>query len=162
MNRKIFLQSDKIGVSAKIVYQLAVEHNRNPERIYKTQALTLNPLKPNSGLSGEHGLYGSDEWWSNIISGIITVRYVSGVITEMYHAGMDTIEEDDTMDFNYLDEGGVTRSSSCYANDPSDIALYKPGKRVWLAFADDKLKKQPAKDGGINYLDILLEAAVSL
>jgi hypothetical protein len=126
----------------------------------KTQALTLNAAKPQMGLLGAEGLYGSKEWWQSISVGRIEVRICKGTIQRLYVAGQDA-DEDEDKDFEYLCEDGRVRSESCIANSSVDLDLYREGAVVTLAYALDKLKKQPARDGGKNFSEILLEVAIS-
>ncbi|TDP71062.1 hypothetical protein [Roseateles toxinivorans] len=144
----------------KRVYELSKELADNPARIAKTQALTLNADKPLLGLLGDHGLFGSREWWLSIKEGRIEVRVYKGTIQRLYVAGQDA-EEDDGKDFEYLCDDGSVRRESCVANDHVDLGLYREGATVALAYALDKLKKQPARDGGTNFTEVLLEVAVS-
>ena len=156
----MFLNINDFDRPGKIVYQLSLEHAADPEGVAETQATTLDASKPYLGLSGAHGLYGSEDWWTNIRNGVIPIRSVSGVITSMYRAGMEP-DELESMDFEYVDDDGIVRNSSCYANNVADIGLYQVGKKVWFVYALDLLKQQPLSDGDINYAEILLEAAIS-
>jgi hypothetical protein len=49
-----------------------------------------------------------------------------------------------------------------YVNNEADIKLFRVGCRVELVCVLDELKRQPAPDGNVNYLEIPLEVAVSL
>lgn len=146
--------------AGKRVYELAKELTANPARVAKAQALTLNAEKPLMGLLGDQGLFGSEEWWQSIDKGRIEVRVYRGVIKRLYVAGQDA-DEDQGKDFEYLCEDGNVRRASCVANDDSDLALYREGASVALAYAFDKLKKQPARDGGTNFTEVLLEVVVA-
>jgi hypothetical protein len=146
--------------SGKLVYELAKELAANPARVAKTQALTLNAEKPLMGLLGDHGLFGSKEWWQNIDEGRIEVRVYRGTIKRLYVAGQDT-DEDQGKDFEYLCEDGNVRRASCVANEDSDLTLYREGASVALAYALDRLKKQPAREGGTNFAEVLLEVVVA-
>lgn len=143
-----------------MVYELAKDLDAHPEQVAKTQALTLNVAKPQMGLLGADGLYGSREWWQSVNDGRIEVRIYKGVIQRLYVAGQDA-EEVEGKDFEYLCEDGRVRRESCIANSDIALALYREGAVVTLAYALDKLKKQPARDGGTNFAEILLEVAVS-
>ena len=48
-----------------------------------------------------------------------------------------------------------------YVNNKSDVELFSPGCWVGIVHARDELKQQPAADGGVYYLNIALEMAVS-
>jgi hypothetical protein len=143
----------------KRVYELAKELAANPARMARTQALTLNADKPLMGLLGDHGLFGSTEWWQSITEGRIEVRVYKGTIQRLYVAGQDA-DGDQGKDFEYLCEDGVVRCESCVANDDGDLALYREGVSVVLTYALDKLKKQPARDGGTNFTEVLLEVVL--
>ncbi|MBB5020622.1 hypothetical protein HNQ59_003947 [Chitinivorax tropicus] len=144
----------------KIVYELAKYLVAHPEQVAMTQALTLNVAKPHMGLLGSEGLYGSKEWWQSIKDGRIEVRTFKGTIQRLYVAGQDA-DEDEGKDFEYLCEDGRVRTESCVANYNADLELYREGAVVTLVYALDKLKKQPARNGGINFAEILLEVAIS-
>lgn len=72
------------------IYSLALELAENPELIATAQALTLDTTRSYIGLRGRHGLFGSDEWWCNIESGVIPSMERSGVIQRVYTVGHDT------------------------------------------------------------------------
>jgi len=144
----------------KMVYELAKDLADHPERMAAAQALTLNAAKPQMGLLGAEGLYGSEKWWKSISDGRIEVRICKGTIQRLYVAGQDA-DEDEGKDFDYLCDDGQVRSESCIANSSADLDLYREGAFVTLAYALDKLKKQPSRDGGINFAEILLEIAIS-
>lgn len=143
----------------KLVYELSKELAANPSRVAITQALTLDRSKPSAGLRGRHGLFASEEWWQSLELGLIPTQIHSGIIQELYVAGMDT-DEDEGKDFDYLCEDGKVRSETCMANDEIDLSLFRVGARVTVAYALDELKRQPAKDGGVNFAEILLEIAI--
>lgn len=145
----------------KMVYELAKDLADHPEQVAMTQALTLNASKPQMGLLGADGLYGSKEWWQSISDGRIEVRIYKGAIRRLYVAGQDAEEADEGKDFEYLCENGQVRRESCIANSDVDLALYQDGAVVTLVYALDKLKKQPARDGGTNFAEILSEVAIS-
>jgi hypothetical protein len=148
------------SIEGKMVYELAKDLADHPEQMAKTQALTLNTAKPQMGLLGAEGLYGSKEWWQSIRDGRIEVRICKGTIHRLYIAGQDA-DEDEGKDFEYLCEDGRIRSESCIANSSADLGLYREGAAITLVYALDKLKKQPARDGGINFAEILLEVTIS-
>lgn len=148
------------NLEGKRVYELVTELAANPARVAKAQALTLNADKPLMGLLGDHGLFGSKEWWQSIDEGRIEVRVYKGTITRLYVAGQDA-DEDQGKDFEYLCDDESVRRASCVAHNDVDLALYREGATVALAYALDKLKKQPAKDGGVNLTEILLEVVIA-
>jgi hypothetical protein len=73
---------------------------------------------------------------------------------------MDQCDENNTIDL-LLDDGSI-RMEGIYANNKADISMFRVGCRVELVCALDELKRQPAPDGSVNYLEIPLEMAVSL
>jgi hypothetical protein len=148
------------GVVLKLVYQLSEELRADPTRIALTQALTLDDSRPLMGLRGTRGLFGSDEWWENILQGQIPLVFISGVIQRSYVAGQNTPGINNTVDL-ILNDGSL-RSVGIYVADTADVHLFRKGHRVGVVYALDELKKQPAPGGGINYSKIALEMAVSL
>ncbi len=55
------------------------------------------------GVIPEHGLFGSDEWWSAIESGLIETFTIDGVISKVYMSGHNDFPE-----FKVESEGNVT------------------------------------------------------
>lgn len=155
-----FLNLNQSSVPMKQVYLHSVELKNDPKRVALAQALTLNPDKPQGGLKGKHGLYGSPEWWGNIEQGKLPLRYIAGVIRDAYVAGMDGGDENNSIELLLAD--GSVIEEGIYVNDKADVALFRVGCRVELVRALDEMKKQPAPDGGIYYLEVPLEMAVSL
>lgn len=143
----------------KVVYRLEDELRNDPEQVRLAQVLTLDPLRPQIGLRGKWGLFGSPEWWGNIRSGVVPLRRVSGAISRMYVSGQDLAQKDNT--FDLLCDDGSVLMESCYATEHKGEELYRVGARVEILYALDELKLQPADDGGVNYSDIVLEVAVS-
>ena len=156
----MFIDLRVIDVPMKIVYELSKEVMENPQSVTDTHALTLDESRPQLGLSGSHGLYATDEWWDNIYQGDTETLYVSGVIIDAYVAGQEHSDCNNEIDLQTAD--GSVRPVGIYVNNPADAALFRVGCRVDVIYALDELKEQPSKDGGINYLMIVLEMAVSL
>ena len=48
-----------------------------------------------------------------------------------------------------------------YVNSPEDVALYQVGRKVNVVYVLDELK-MPSSNGGKNYLEIVLEVAISM
>lgn len=156
----MFIDFSAIDVPMKIVYELANEVVANPQSVVDTHALTLDESRPQLGLRGCRGLYATEEWWDSIYQGEMETLYVSGVIIDAYVAGQDYSDSNNEIDLQMAD--GSVRSVGIYVNDPADAALFRLGCRVDVIYALDELKEQPSEDGGINYLSIALEMAVSL
>nr|WKF59906.1 hypothetical protein HUO10_004417 [Paraburkholderia busanensis] len=85
--------------------------------------------------------------------------YHSGIVLHAYVAGQDSGEQNNAIDLK-LDDGSV-HMTGIFVNNKSDAELVRPGCRVGIVYAQDELKKQPAANGGVNYLNIALEMAVS-
>lgn len=148
------------AVPGKLIYELREDLAANPQRVAKAQALTQDTSRPNMGLSGENGLFGSKEWWESVDQGRIEVRIYTGTIQQMYVAGQDA-DEDSVKDFEYICDDGQTRTETCAANDDRDLDLYRTGATVAMAYALDRLKIQQSGDGGPIFLEILLEVVIS-
>lgn len=143
----------------KAVFSLRDELLKNPRRLEKTQALTLDNSKPHMGLRGTYGLFGSIEWWNSIQSGKMPLLCLSGVAERVYVSGQDQVDVN-TVDIRLAD--GTLRSVGIYTNDKSDISLFHVGRKVAIVYALDELKQQPAPDGSVNVSKVALEMAVSL
>jgi hypothetical protein len=151
-----------IGKPMKVVYTLRDELNGKPEYVARVQAMTLNRERPLLGLKGRHGLYASDDWWESIRSRRIETKVVSGTITELFFAGQDSRWGDQVNSFRLKIEDETTVEESIYTNQKSDRRLFVVGATVCIAYALDELKKQPARDGSVNYSESVLEMAISV
>jgi hypothetical protein len=156
----MFIDLGSINVAMKIVYELSKEVLANPQSVADTHALTLDESRPEMGLRGRHGLYATEEWWDSIYQCKMETHYISGIVIEAYVAGQDHSDYNNEIDLRMAD--GSIRTLGIYVNNETDAALFQPGCRVDVAYVLDELKAQPSKDGGINYLKIVLEMAVSL
>jgi len=142
------------------VYRLEIDLAADPEHVALAQALTLNAAKPQMGLSGRYGLFGSDEWWASIDAGKMPLQRHSGVITRVYRAGQDSSGANNTVDL--MAEDGLVHSVGIYVNDPKDVALFLPGHAAQIVYALDELKPQAAINSGSPHSKVALEMAVSL
>jgi len=143
----------------KVVYRLEVDLADDPEHVVLAQALTLNAAKPQMGLSGKYGLFGSDEWWSSIANGRMPLEHHSGVITRAYRSGQDSSGANNTIDIIVDDDSICT--VGIYSNDPKDVALFLPGHAAAITYALDELKPQAAINSGSPYSKVALKMAVS-
>ena len=141
------------------VFDLREELRANPERVRLTQALTLNPDRPQMGLRGTCGLFGSSEWWESIESGRMPLRKISGKIERVYYAGQGGSGPNNMVDV--LADDGVRDSVGIYVNDPKGVDLFQVGRSVEILYALDELKQQPASDGSVNYSRVALKMFVS-
>lgn len=158
----MLLPLETVDRPMKVVYQLADELARNPQRVELAQALTLNTAKPLLGLKGKHGLFGSKEWWESIRRRRIRTEVRSGVIEKTYFAGQDSRRRDQVNSVTLRLDDGSALDEGIYATEKEDAELFVPGARVLIAYALDELKQQPAANGGANYSRIVLEVAISL
>jgi hypothetical protein len=154
----MLLHLEKSDVPMRLVFRLEDELQQDPKQVELAQALTLNASKPQMGLKGTHGLFGSPEWWKNIREGKIPLLFLSGVILRTYVAGQDEEKENNTVDLK-LDDGSE-RAVGIYVNNNVDVSSFRVGKRASIVYALDELKRQPAANGGVNYSQIALEMAV--
>jgi len=144
----------------KRVYQLSKALEEDSKRVALTQALTLDAARPMMGLKGTHGLFGSAQWWESIHQRRMPLKFVSGVILRTYFEVQHTPAQPNTAELRLRD--GSVVDVGIYINDDEDVSLFKPGRRVRVVYALDELKKQPAAEGGVNYVTTALEMAVSL
>lgn len=143
----------------KLVYQLKDEHERYPERVKRTQALTLDESRPCMGLSQRLGLFGSPAWWENLQNGAIKHDMVSGEITGLYPPDRD---EPEMISFAMVTRYEEVDHAFVELLNSADAGLFRVGCRVDIFFCYDELKHQPANDGGIAYAKRVVEMAVSL
>jgi hypothetical protein len=157
----MLLELKNTKVPMKVVYLLSEELKENPERIVLTQSLTLNKSRPQMGLKGTSGLFGSQEWWDNIERRKMPLLFLSGTIKRTYVAGQDPSSTDNS--FSLLLNDGSVHDESIYSyTKEEDKKLFCVGSRVEIVYALDEMKQQPATDGGVHYSHIVLEMAVSL
>ena len=153
----MYLNENEFLEPMKVVYELKKELDANPKKIEEVHALTLDNSRPNQGLSGINGLYGTEAWWNNIDKGVIPTRKVSGVIEELYVAGM---EGGDVNEFKFLsDDDWSTKSESIRVNNENDRNLFKVGSRVEILYVIEELKSSGHSTR--RQIPLLLEMAVS-
>ncbi|HNX30225.1 MAG TPA: hypothetical protein PKM35_01360 [Holophaga sp.] len=155
----MLLKLETLQTPMKLVFELSEELRHDPQRVKLTQALTQNKDKPRMGLKGNHGLFGSPEWWANIQDEKMKVERVSGTITRTYFAGQDSHGNDNSFDLKL--ENGTILQSGIYVNHKQDRHLFRKGAFVAIAYALDELKQQPAANGDVNYSRIVIELAIS-
>ncbi|MDN2678465.1 hypothetical protein [Janthinobacterium sp. SUN033] len=146
----------------KPVYTLAEALAKDPGRVAKTQALTLDSARPHMGLKGRHGLFASDAWWESIEAKRLPTQTVTGIIERTYFAGQDSRRGDQVNSVTLRLADGSAVDESIYINHKQDISLFVPGAMVTMVYAQDELKAQPAADGGVNVARIVLEVAISI
>jgi hypothetical protein len=155
----MLLNLEDFDVPMKLVFELEERLKEDPERVRLAQALTLNSAMPRMGLRGAHGLFGSSQWWDNIRQGRMPLLKHTGVIQRAYIAGQEVSELNNTIDLRLGD--GTVHMTGIFVNKKNDAKLFRVGCSVAVIYALDELKLQPADDGGVNYLKIALEMAVS-
>jgi hypothetical protein len=155
----LYLDLDHSGVPMKRVYLLSEALKNDPERIARVQAVTLDVNRPQFGLKGTHGLFGSPEWWESIEQRKMPTKFVSGIVQRAYVAGQDGGDENNSVDL--LLEDGSIFMEGIFVNDKKDVALFCKGCLVKIFYALNEMK-QPAPDGKIDYLDYVIEMAISL
>ncbi|MGF1688951.1 hypothetical protein L4C36_20105 [Photobacterium japonica] len=143
----------------ELVYSLREELKHDKKNMEFAQKLTLDESKPLLGLKGKYGLFGSDEWWKSIENKKIPLEYVSGIIKKCYVTGQDRGGVNNTVDL--ILEDGTEKTIGIYVNHKDNIKKFIPGVVVQMVYGFDELKKQPSRDGKINYLRIPLEVAIS-
>lgn len=141
----------------KVVYSLRNDLEKDQSRIRDTQSLTLNDAKPLLGLKGNKGLFGSEEWWSNIESGVIEGECVTGVIASLYVAGQERLDHPNEFEFTLND--GSSRSEAILTDDPNSISAYAIGRQVQIHYAYDELKC-PLRNGLPQYLDFVIKIEI--
>lgn len=153
----MFLDLSGENEKFKLVYQLSVFLQEQPDYIRRAQALTLDPNMPHAGLKGTHGLYGSEDWWNNIRTGDIGNSTEIGSISKIYAVGPPSERRPKTeMEIQF--EDGRRGTWTMRANDRRDLDLFRLGGRVMMFIIFDELKKP---QGERKASDIVIEMAVS-
>jgi hypothetical protein len=157
----MFIDVSAFSRPLTLVYELSEELKRDPRRVAKTQALTMNRERPLLGLKGVGGLFGSPEWWGSIASGKIETRTLAGTIAETYFAGQDARWGDEVNSFCLaLPDGSMTSMDIPEFIPKHQKKRFAAGAWVCAVFAFDQLRR-PANDGSPTFSKILLEMAIS-
>lgn len=157
----MLLNLENSEIPMKLVYLLSEELKSNPKRVALTQALTLDKSRPNFGLKGTYGLFGSQQWWDSIENGKMPLQFISGTIERTYVAGQDPSPMPNS--FTLLLENGSKLEESIYSyTKKEDNKLFNVGSRVEIVYALDELKIGAQRNFGEKYNEIVLEMAVSL
>lgn len=135
----------------KFTFDLRKEMLINPDRITRIQNLTLNQDKPNTGLSGQNGLFCCEEWWSKIKNGDVKTKCVSGKISSLYSSGQDYPEGNNS--FRLKLDNGENIDESIYVLDKEDMDLFQINTEIVIIYSCDYLKSD-------ELLDIVIQMAV--
>ncbi|WP_293458714.1 hypothetical protein [Phenylobacterium sp.] len=144
----------------RTVFELSKQLEGDPEQVALAQALTRNSSKPQMGLAGTLGLFGSEQWWRSINDGRMPLEFVSGVIIHAYRAGQDDAGPTNTVEIRADDDS--VRSLGIYVNNPKDRRLFRPGFATSIVYALDELKPEAARNSRCRYSRVALEMSVSL
>jgi hypothetical protein len=115
----------------KTVYHL----RKDTGHIAHVQSASLSPKA--SGLKATRGLFGSEEWWQNIKSGLIPQSRKTGTITRLFRAGM----HNESQCFEMVCLDGERFEYNCIAANREYRRLYKIGAHVELTFVENELKQ---------------------
>jgi hypothetical protein len=154
----VLLNLDGQNGRLRLVFSLAEELKMDPDRVFATQQLTMDRSRPELGLKGDYGLFGSAEWWGNVEGRKMPLIFIEGRILRAYPDGQDA-DINNSVDIVCPD--GSVKSIGIYVNDEDDVEYFSEGHWLEMVYALDKLKKQPASDGGVNYSKVAIEVAVS-
>ena len=99
------------------------------DKIDRVQRMTLST--PNQGLVADVALFGSDAWWSAILSGNIERNFVFGVLDEVLLTGHGDWPEIRVREWR----GGVTRWNNIGGFDVSNV-----GSRVFIEYVEQRLR----------------------
>jgi len=102
-------------------------------RIRHVQEATLH--RDDAGLKITHGLYGSEDWWDSIKSGVLHTTTIKGVISKVYMSG-----HNDYPEFEILSNDGHKTSWTRDVNNGFDDNVYKVGKKIEIDFVLQKFK----------------------
>lgn len=117
----------------KTLYDLNTELKDDPERFRRAQALTLDDSRPNMGLAGTFGLYGSDRCWGNLRGGQIPTRIYEGSIESLHFVGQGNNgvgQGNNGRAFTLICDDGTPYTYSLVANEKADLRAYQTGRRL--------------------------------
>lgn len=120
------------------IYLLSKELADDPDQVRQTQELTLDQSRPQLGLKGSRGLFGSTEWWEAISQGMIPTRTISGRILKVYVTGMERGLAPNTIDIRT--STGEEHVADIYVNSRKDRSEIRAGRWVEIVYALDDLK----------------------
>ncbi|MEQ1618699.1 MAG: hypothetical protein ABL883_10190 [Terricaulis sp.] len=143
----------------KVVYALKDELARDPERLRRTHALSLNKEKPLMGLAATHGLFGSPEWWRDVDKGLIRREQYRGVITRLFVAGMDYGDEPNSFEIESND--GVKFIWNMLSLEEGDASLYQVGRWAEIETVFTELKRR-REDGSPEFVERPLRISLSV
>ncbi len=106
----------------KLIYSL----RKDKKSIKQIQKVTLTTEK--YGISTEHGLFGSEEWWKSIDENKLELKTIEGTISKVYMSGHNDFPE-----FKVL-SNGIETSWVRMGNEK----LYKEGAEVKLEYVQTK------------------------
>jgi hypothetical protein len=141
------------------IYSLRRELERDAAYVQQVQTLSLDDSRPRMGLSARLGLYGSDEWWRNVESGVIPTATYSGIITETFYAGMDSDRRHNS--FRLKTDDGRDYSYSMMPDNSDSRDLYRVGHRIEVTTIFEELKQRNA-DGTPQVTESPLEIRLSV
>lgn len=83
-----------------------------------------------------HGLFGSDEWWANIDSGILQKRTLKGTISRVYMSGMN-----DWPEFEIVTTDGEKSQWTREVDEKSLDSMYRSGAAVEIDYVIQTFKR---------------------
>ncbi|MBK9260329.1 MAG: hypothetical protein IPM54_10880 [Polyangiaceae bacterium] len=140
------------------VYSLRRELESDPEGLKQIQQVSLDRKMNWAGFSTRLGLYGSEEWWRNVETGVIPKAKYEGLITETYYAGMDSDRQHNS--FRMKTDDGQYFSWSMVPENSSYKGLYRPGHRAEIVTIFQELKRCTS-DGAPEIVERPLEIRLS-
>lgn len=114
---------------AKVIYDLRNDH----KHIRDVQDATLHSSW--AGLVPEHGLFGSEEWWTSINEGRIRLHVIRGRITRVYMSGHNDFPEFEVDD-------GKAKTKWVRVGTDSE---YVDGRPVQIEYVQQRFKNEDKK-----------------
>ena len=113
----------------RTVYRL----REDSDHIAQVQRATLTTSE--FGIEPTHGLYGSEEWWSQIASSALPTLIVRGTINRVYMGSMN-----DWPEFELTASDGSKSQWSRYANSKELAQLYEVGCAAEIDFVIQRFR----------------------
>jgi hypothetical protein len=105
---------------------LAYDLRQDSRRVTAVQNATVTTDR--YGIVPDHGLFGSDEWWQAIESGVIAVNQLEGTVSRVYMSGHNDFPEFE------VDDGNSKTRWERYGEESE----YLEGQHVVIEFVQTK------------------------
>jgi hypothetical protein len=107
----------------------------DPDHVAQVQRATLTTEA--FGIEPTHGLFGSEEWWSQVASKALPTHTIRGIICRVYMGSMN-----DWPEFELQAEDGSKSQWSRYANSVELGRSYEVGRAIELDYVIQHFRRK--------------------